>query len=89
MWRNIIGLCSQINLLVNINAGNHKEDSGTSRLTMEHPPQSEDHSSLILLDHLDNPAEREGEGDADEDERDESEEVGKQSRSFFTVCSKY
>ena len=56
---------------------------------MEHPPQSEDHSSLILLDHLDNPAEREGEGDADEDERDESEEVGKQSRSFFTVCSKY
>ena len=84
MWRYIIGLSSEVNLLIHVNAGNDKEDTRTSCLTSQHPSKSEDNSSFILLDNLDNIAEREGEGDTDKEQGYDSKDMGNNSWSFIT-----
>ena len=50
--RHIVGLGPEVDLLVLINAGDHKEDSGPPRLPCQHPAQPEHHRPLILLHHL-------------------------------------
>ena len=45
----IIGLCSQVNLLVYINAGDDEEHAGPPGSARQHPAQAEHHGAFILL----------------------------------------
>ena len=75
LWRDVIRLSSQVNLLIDVNTGYDEEDPGTAGFPSQHSAQSEDDRSLVLLDHLHHPAEGEGEGDADQEEGDEGQQV--------------
>ena len=75
MWWDVIGLGSQVNLLIDVNAGDDEEHSGTAGFPSQHSAQSEDDCPLVLLDHLHHPAEGEGEGEADDEEGDEGQHV--------------
>ena len=59
---------SHVNLLVDIDTGDDKEDPGAPGSTSQQPAQSEDDGPLVLLDHLDR--EEEGEGQGAEDDED-------------------
>ena len=83
----LIGSCPQVYLLINIYTRNNKEDSRTPGSTREKAPQSEDDSSLVLLDHLDCVEEGEGEGDDDQEDGEEGEKMTAKTRTFFTSCN--
>ena len=65
---------SHVNLLVDINAGDDKEDPGAAGPARQEAAQSEDDGSLVLLDHLDGGGQGEGEGEQDQQEREESDQ---------------
>ena len=75
LWRNVKGLSSHVNLLVDINTGNDEEDSRTPGSSCQEPAQPEDDGPLVLLDHLNRVEEGEGEGGDDEKEGDDGHEV--------------
>ena len=52
LWRHIIGLGPEVDLLVLIDAGDDEEDPGPPGLPCEHPAQPEHHRPLVLLHHL-------------------------------------
>ena len=83
LWWDVIGLGPQVNLLIDVNAGDDEEHPGTSGFPSQHSAQSEDDRSLVLLDHLHHPAEGQGEGDADQEERDEGQHVRHKARSLL------
>ena len=72
--RDLVSAGPHVNFLIDVHAGDYEENSWTSSSSCQQSPQSEYHSSLIFLDHLDAPYEWEGEGDDDEDEGAEGEE---------------
>ena len=75
LWWDVIGLGPQVNLLIDVNTGDDEEHPGSSGFPSQHSAQSEDDRSLVLLDHLDHPAEREREGHTDQQEGDEGQHV--------------
>ena len=78
LWRNLVGGSSQINLLVNIDAGNDEEDAGAPGSPRQEPAKPEDDGPLVLLDHLNGVEEGEGERGHDQDERDDGEQEAAQ-----------
>ena len=50
MWGDLIGCRPQVNLLVDIEAGDDEEDPGPPGSTLQEATQSEDDGSLVLLD---------------------------------------
>ena len=87
LWWDVIGLGPQINLFIDVNTRDDEEHPGTSGFPSQHSAQAEDDRSLVLLDHLDHPAEREGEGDADEEEGDEGQHVRNKPRSLLAALT--
>ena len=49
LWRNVKGLSSHINLLVNIHTGDDEEDPGPPGSSSQQSAKSEDDGSLVLL----------------------------------------
>ena len=49
LWRNVKGLSSHVNLLIDVHAGDYKEDSWTPGTSRQEPAQSEDDGPLVLL----------------------------------------
>ena len=63
---------SHVNLLVDINAGDDKEDPWAPGPAGQEAAQPEDDGSLVLLDHLDGGGQGAGEGEEDQQEGEES-----------------
>ena len=72
LWRNLVSVGPEINLFIDINTGDDKEDPRTPSSSRQQPTQPEDDGPLVLLDHLHHEEEGEGEGDQDEEERAKS-----------------
>ena len=85
LWRNVKGLSSHINLLVNIHTGDDKEDPRPPGSSCQEPAQSEDDGSLVLLDHLHHEEEGEREGDEDDEDRDEGDHVSTEAGALTAV----
>ena len=49
MWRDIVGLCAHVNLLVDVDTGNDEEDSRSTSSACEKATQAENDSPLIFL----------------------------------------
>ena len=83
MWGDLIGCRPQVNLLVDIEAGDDEEDPGPPGSSCQKTTQPEDDGSLVLLDHLDSVEEGEGERGDDEKEGDDSHEVTAEAGSLL------
>ena len=68
--------CPHVDLLVDVNAGDDKEDPGPPGPARQQPAQSEDDGSLVLLDHLDGGGQRAGQGEEDQQDGEESHQEG-------------
>ena len=73
-----------VNLLIDVHAGDYKEDSWAPGTSRQEPAQSEDDGPLVLLDHLHHEEEGDGERCNDDDERDDGHEGGADSSPFLT-----
>ena len=67
-----------------IHTGDHEEDPRAPGPARQEQAQPEYDGSLVLLDHLDDEAEREGEGGEDQEEGAEDQEVGTESLGLLT-----
>ena len=83
LWWHVKGLCPHVNLLINVNTRDDKEDPRTTSTSREQEAEAEDDRTLILLEasregyHLDNlhhKEEGEGEGGGDEDAGSDDQE---------------
>ena len=86
MCRYLICLSPHVNLLVDVDTRDDKEDAGSPGSTGEKTTQPEDDRSLVLLDDLDGHEEGEGQGGHDDQDGGEGEEVGADTRTFLTGC---
>ena len=84
LWRHVVGLSPHINLLVDIHARDHKEDARAPGSARQEQSQSKYDGSLVLLDHLDDEAQREGESGQHQQEGAEDQQVGTQTLGLLT-----
>ena len=85
LWWDLVRVCPQVHLLVDIHTGDDKEDPRAPGTARQKTTQPEDDGPLVLLDHL----HHEEEGEWQEDENEKTGETSKQSgantRPIFTI----
>ena len=79
MRRDIKADCSEVDLLVSVNAGHDKEQAGPLGSPGSEAAQSEDDRPLVLLDHLDAHTEGHRDGDQEEEEGEGCDDVSTQA----------
>ena len=84
MWRYVIRCRPHVNLLVYVEAGDYKEDTGTLGTAPDESAKPKDDCSLVLLHHLHHPEEGYWEGDDDEEEREEGKNMGEEAGPLLT-----
>ena len=84
MWRDVVGLSPHINLLVDIHTGDDEEHPRAPGSARQEQSQSKYDGSLVLLDDLDDEAEREGQGGQDQHQGAEDQQVGTQTLGLLT-----
>ena len=83
LWRNVKGLSSHVNLLIDVHTGYDEEDPRPPGSPCQQPPQPEDDGPLVLLDHLHHEQEGEGEGDHYEQQRSNGHDEGTDTRTLL------
>ena len=78
LWWDLVRVCPQVHLLVDIHTGDDKEDPRAPGTARQKTTQPEDDGPLVLLDHLDGVEQGEGQRGHDQDERDDSEQEAAQ-----------
>ena len=68
--------CPHVDLLVDVNAGDDKEDPGAPSSSRQESAQPEDDGSLVLLDHLDGGGQGAGQGEQDQQDGEQSYQEG-------------
>ena len=72
LWWDLECFCSHVDLLVDVNTRNDKEDPGAPGPARQEAAESEDDGSLVLLDHLHRGGQGAREGQQDQQDGEES-----------------
>ena len=89
MGWHVKGHGSKVDLFVRVHTWHDKEEARSLSSTRPESTQAKDNCSLVLLDHLDSDAEREGQGDEHQHERDEREEHGTYAGPLRIGCKRW